>query len=391
MPIYHRKEWPKDKHQIVLQVKGLREDFIFRGLLPEARAEEARVLLELQTKVGTGSWEKKKTDEEKSFYDFCLKYAEHTSQHVSASTWSTRKFHVKNLVEYFHVSQGLRFSELTTTAVDGYKAWRQRARVVTKTRAGGKQVQVRVPGASGRTINNELKTLSTMRTFAADHPEHGSVPVIKLRALKEIGKGRVSYWTEAQVVALYRVCSEDVRGRRLLPILVFLANTGCRKGEAIHAQRRWVDLDKAMLRISPNEHWQPKSNLPREVPISDALLPFLNAKGRSLEFVFTSSTGKPYRCFPNKTFRRLVEAAGLVGGPHMLRHSFASAFLAETPDMFLLSQLLGHSHEKITKLYAHLLPGHLEKARNKVNMAPEMGVAALEAAQRWSGRRARGR
>jgi hypothetical protein len=40
--------------------------------------------------------------------------------------------------------------------------------------------------------------------------------------------------------------------------------------------------------------------------------------------------------------------------------------------MFLLAQVLGHSHQRVTALYSHLLPGHLLRARDAVNMAPAL-------------------
>ena len=53
--------------------------------------------------------------------------------------------------------------------------------------------------------------------------------------------------------------------------MMFLANTGCRRGEALALQ--WIDVDLAqnMVRITPSEEWQPKNGRPREIPISDEL------------------------------------------------------------------------------------------------------------------------
>jgi len=56
----------------------------------------------------------------------------------------------------------------------------------------------------------------------------------------------------------------------------------------------------------------------------------------------------------------------LKGGPHSLRHSYASAFLEVRPDMRLLAEILGHSDTAVTRLYGHVLPGHLAKAKNVV-------------------------
>jgi len=73
----------------------------------------------------------------------------------------------------------------------------------------------------------------------------------------------------------------------------------------------------------------------------------------------------------------------LEGGPHTLRHSFATHFLQTRPDVYLLARVLGHSDVAVTRLYSHLLPDHLERARNAVSFAPSVGPSALTAARRW--------
>ena len=64
--------------------------------------------------------------------------------------------------------------------------------------------------------------------------------------------------------------------------------------------------------------------------------------------------------------RRLQE--GVTGGPHTLRHTFASQFLAKVPDLGLLAEILGHSEESVTRHYQHMLPERLARARNVVSI-----------------------
>jgi hypothetical protein len=56
----------------------------------------------------------------------------------------------------------------------------------------------------------------------------------------------------------------------------------------------------------------------------------------------------------------------------------------QVPDLFLLARVLGHSDTRVTKLYSHLLPEHLARARNAVRFAPPVQITAKEkAANRW--------
>jgi hypothetical protein len=95
------------------------------------------------------------------------------------------------------------------------------------------------------------------------------------------------------------------------------------------------------------------------------------------------TTKEHYAYWPKRGFDEARKAAKLEGGPHTLRHTYASHFLASTPDLFLLARVLGHSDTRVTRLYAHLLPDHLARARDAVSLAPKIGPATLEAAKRW--------
>jgi integrase len=183
------------------------------------------------------------------------------------------------------------------------------------------------------------------------------------------------------VSALYAACPAPV-----LPLVVFLANTGCRRGEALALRWEGVDLERGLVRFWPSRFWQPKNNSPREVPISTALRPWLEGARRSTH-VFPSrlideETGirRPYATWPQKQFETARDAAGLSGGPHKLRHTFASHFLAARPDLPLLAEILGHSSTYVTEIYAHMLPGHLERARDAVSMPAPAEALAMH---RW--------
>ena len=140
-----------------------------------------------------------------------------------------------------------------------------------------------------------------------------------------------------------------------------------------------MDLDRAEIRIWPNDEWQPKNGKPREIPISDGLRPFLEGERSSPKWVFHNSDGERFASFPKAQFYEAQERAKLSGGPHRLRHTFASIFLAKEPDLGLLAVVLGHSDEAVTRLYAHMLPGRLARARNVVSVTPPDGKAMAEA------------
>ena len=97
------------------------------------------------------------------------------------------------------------------------------------------------------------------------------------------------------------------------------------------------------------------------------------------------STGNRYAVWPQRRFDRVRAAAGLQGGPHTLRHTYASHMVQATRDLLLVARLLGHSHERVTERYAHLLPDSLDVARNAISFSAEVGPAGLAAKKRWGG------
>lgn len=119
------------------------------------------------------------------------------------------------------------------------------------------------------------------------------------------------------------------------------------------------------------------------MPIPPELAPWLAARKHE-RWVFPTDRGKRrYSEFPKRRFRQVVQAAKLEGGPHKLRHTFATHFLASEPDIYLLAQILGHSHTVTTALYGHLLQSHLARARGAVKLLPAMGAARMKANERW--------
>jgi integrase len=169
-------------------------------------------------------------------------------------------------------------------------------------------------------------------------------------------------------------------------IVLFLATTGARRGEALSLPWQHVDVSKRIVKIwtVPGEdkdeleaEWSPKTR-EREVPMPDVLLPYFQGDRLSSKWVFPSrQTGDRFAFWPARQFDRARDAAGLKGGAHQLRHTFASHFLERNPDLFLLARLMGHSHTKVTELYSHLVPGYLDRARNVVVFEfPEPGQAA---------------
>jgi integrase len=294
-------------------------------------------------------------------------YASHAAAHLGERTRAVRVFQLANLCRLMGARK---LPEFTTQVLERYQADRL------------------AEGAKPGTVNTETAKLLAVLSYARSIGEPAASPKVKLLPVR--GRGRVKAWTKKEVRHLLAVAERDFP--ELLPLVLFLAYTGCRKGEAIAALTSWVDLDADVLRIEPNEDWQPKDGEPREVPIEPALRPWLERavkSGRCHVFAPTlrKAKGQPrerFAFFPRRRFEEAMRAAGLTGSPHKLRHTYASLFLAAGGSMFALSRILGHASIRTTeRCYAHMLPEALDAARGLVNLGRVVGPAKLEARKRW--------
>jgi integrase len=317
-------------------------EWVVKGLKRDADQFEARKKLELGVRGVVAAWRAVP-----KFSAFCLEtYQPHAVATLKASTWKrARRYQLAELIEFFG---DVRLDQLSEQMVEEYK------------------IDCIDRGWRPNYTNGMLAALRTILRWARE--AHAlPVPPLKIKRLKP-GKRRVRAWTMDEVRRLYAAAQR--LSPWLVPLLHFLFATGCRKGEAIAAQWSWVDVDARMLRIPVTEQWQPKDKDERDIPISDALMAMLRARSREGSHIFVNQYGVPYAYFPETPYWAARDEAGLTGGVHQTRHTFASHFLKAQPDLSLLAEVMGHSTTYVTELYAHLLPEHLDRARNAVQLAP---------------------
>jgi integrase len=353
VPVYAKG---RGKWRVRIYLHGQRQDWIVDGTRQDAEAFEARKRVELEA---LGAPRERRVVP--TFSSFCVDtYRPHAELRLKPTWWKKQQYLIATLIDYFGTYP---VNEINAALVESYA----RKRLADKLR--------------GSSINNELRTLGRVLSHAREQ----GLPVAlgKFRPLPERDKRETRAFSDAEVTALLNACASECPA--LLPMVVFLVNTGCRRGEALALTWEHVDLERRLVKIWPSEEWQPKSGKPREVPISDALLPWLKRPQGEGRYVFPARGGKKrWSYWPARLYDLAQAKAKLSGGVHRLRHTFATHFLASVPDLYLLARVLGHSDVAVTRLYSHLLPDHLARARNAVSVAAPSGPAAAEAAAKWS-------
>jgi len=179
------------------------------------------------------------------------------------------------------------------------------------------------------------------------------------------------YLNQAQMGKLIRAS----KNYREVAILTTFCTTGVRLNELVSLDMGDLDFERKNIRIRTA-----KMDKQREIPMTGQLERVLMAylgtipleERRSNDPVFQSICGK--RIAP-RTVAKIVDQvatrAGLDGvHPHVLRHSFATAWVDNDGDQFHLKDLLGHSDIKMTERYWHLNTGKKKEAFKKA--APKL-------------------
>jgi len=73
------------------------------------------------------------------------------------------------------------------------------------------------------------------------------------------------------------------------------------------------------------------------------------------------------------------------GGPHLLRHTFASWWVQASGSLMTLQRILGHASLRMTLIYAHLAPDSVESEAARVWGRPGTNSAAASDSQETTG------
>lgn len=366
--------------------RGKRKTITFHGTRKDAKQFEAEQRLKV---VGEGIIDLRNVP---TFAAFCVdRYKPAAKLDLRKETWDVRRYQLESLVLHFGP---LKLTDIADADVEAYKIARRAS-------------------VSKVTVNTELNVLSAVLSYA----RRVKVPCARLTIVRyrvRRKKGVVRFFSFAEVTHILR--ATELVAAPLVPLVTFLVETGARRREALNLVWKNVILEQRIVRIwsaianddddeddAEGDPYEVKS-VEREVPISDLLLRVLTAERATAktDWVFPThkrnnagEKGARYVAFPKHTWARIMtkatelalladpNARAITGGPHKCRHTYATHFLAKKPDLYLLGRLLGHSHGRVTELYAHLLEHHLAEARNVVSF----DVSSASRAKDQKGRR----
>ena len=200
-----------------------------------------------------------------------------------------------------------------------------------------------------------------------------------------ISGGNNSFPLPKSTKSAKRSRSSRLEGSNLTAIRVIrlLLLTGCRRGEIVGLQWKWVDFERRCLCL-PDSKTGAKS-----VPLGDPAIDLLctvPAIGGSA-FVFPSSRGDGHITGLRSVWEEARKLANLPGvRMHDLRHSFASVAVSGRESLYIVGKILGHRQARTTEVYAHLAPDPVQAAANRAARKIAAALSAKPSAPAEGGR-----
>ena len=228
-------------------------------------------------------------------------------------------------------------------------------------------------GIGPATINRDLQSIKAMLRRAIAWGYLGAYKISSVAFIKQT-RGRLLFYTAEELRMLANKCKGMFPERSInetphdwLTICLLGARAGLRRSE-IH-WLSWSDIDfkRGQLSVTPKDGWNPKDFEQRHIPMADDLRRHLEALPRATEWVLGN---RPSLDVMTTYFGKICRKAGLQGGIHTLRHTFASHLAQAGVSLYVISKLLGHASVEMTQIYAHLAPETYDKAVSKL---PDIG------------------
>ncbi len=213
---------------------------------------------------------------------------------------------------------------------------------------------LRLKGNSNGTINRKLASLSKILRYAQSRGLVDRVPRIEL--LKE-ATGRLRWYTFEEEARL--LTSADELSPPFGHLLRFLADTGCRLGEAFRITGKDITATTVTF-------WETKNGKPRTIPLTSRLQDGLRFAIGDSEVVYGGWTHQK----TSALWRAVKANAGMsdnLAVIHTWRHTCASRLVQAGVPIQVVQVWLGHKSLSMTLRYAHLAPINLVAAANTLS------------------------
>jgi integrase len=169
-------------------------------------------------------------------------------------------------------------------------------------------------------------------------------------------EGRTRYLSPTEFKAALEAAPDWMRGPMALA-----AFTGMRRGEILGLCWKDVDLDGQRVYLT-----ETKNGTLRVLTLNQLAVQVLQSLpvGEPAQLVFPEVNAAHLSVYTRRVFASVgIEDASF----HSLRHTAASWLVMEGVDLYAVGRILGHKTPRMTQRYAHLSPGYMAAAVNKLD------------------------
>ena len=207
-------------------------------------------------------------------------------------------------------------------------------------------------GVKRATVVKELRTLKAMlnKAWEWEHIDFNPIYKLKMPTINDSKEPR--FYTEKELESIYQFSPYNWWYWRLY------ANTGIRRGESLHIQRRWIGMEA--MKIESMEDERTKSGKWREIPLNDSAKMAIERFNSKEKYLLPRVAPQSI----SRAFKRVINRASVAepkGSLHCLRHTFCSHLVMDGKPLRLVQKLAGHSTIRVTEQYSHLDPGFISE------------------------------
>lgn len=215
------------------------------------------------------------------------------------------------------------------------------------------------------TKNRHLALIKAIMTFAVEYGYINTSPAAGIKSFNEPGSLRRAMEPDEFSMFIKVLQSEALtENRDTLKLLLLLAFTGMRLGEARSARIEDINFAKKLLHLKDS-----KAGCDRLVPLCGEAMEVIMAQREiygQKGLIFRSRTGGMVT-EPRRLMAALCKKAGIDKFTiHEIRYTAGSAMLAATRDIYAVKRFLGHKNIKTTERYVQYFGGQqhedIEKA-----------------------------
>lgn len=278
-------------------------------------------------------------------------FYEHLKLHNRKGTLNGYKEGMKPLLKFLHKEHITKTHEITTDIINKY-------------------IHQRINIVKNQSINKSICNFKTMLNFGI---KNKYIDKINFEFTKlKVTKTKIESIKEKdinKIIEYFKTCNYHNKYKLLFLLIL---STGIRTSEVINIKTMNIDIKKRIILLEYT-----KNGKMRSIFIKQELIPLLESiYNKNNIYLFNDDKGyqmtdNAVRCF----FKHLKKDLNIeVLSPHKLRHYYATTLYNNSLDIYLVSNLLGHSDIKMTQIYLDINTDEYQEKNdlynplNKINL-----------------------